>query len=159
MSGHTDPTSFETFMKETEPRVRRALISGFGSRLGREATLDAFEYGWEHWDRISGYSNPAGYIYRTGVRAALKARRKEARRAGFETGGPAREVWAEPKLDGSLDRLSDSQRSCVVLVHGFEWTYQEVADLLGVRRSTVQRHVERGMDKLRADLGVRDAVA
>lgn len=159
MPGRDDTSSFEGFMAETEPRVRRALISGFGSRLGREATLDAFEYGWEHWERIRGYSNPAGYVYRTGVRCALKARRREARTAGFEADGLGRDVWVEPKLDGSLDRLSDSQRVCVVLVHGFEWTYQEVAELLEVRRSTVQRHVDRGMAKLRSELGVRDAVA
>jgi DNA-directed RNA polymerase specialized sigma24 family protein len=159
MSGPVETRSFEEFMVETEPRVRRALISGFGSRLGREATVDAFEYGWEHWDRISRGANPAGYVYRTGVRCGIKARRKETRRAGFEVAGSSGDVWAEPKLDGSLDRLTDSQRVCVVLVHGFEWTYQEVADLLDVRRSTVQRHVDRGMAKLRSDLGVRDAVA
>ena len=159
MLGLDDTSSFERFMAETEPRVRRALTSGFGSRLGREATVDAFEYGWEHWDRISRYANPAGYLYRTGVRFALKARRKDARRIGFEAGGSGGDVWVEPKLDSSLDRLTDSQRVCVVLVHGFDWTYQEVADLLEVRRSTVQRHVDRGMTKLRSDLGVRDAVA
>ena len=35
--------SFSEFMEATEPSVRRALISGYGSRLGREATLEAFE--------------------------------------------------------------------------------------------------------------------
>lgn len=159
MLGLDDTSSFERFMADNEPRVRRALISGFGSRLGREATVDAFEYGWEHWDRIRRYSNPAGYLYRTGVRCALKARRKEAKRFGFEADRSSGEVWAEPKLDGSLDRLTNSQRVCVVLVHGFDWTYQEVADFLEVKRSTVQRHVDRGMSKLRSDLGVRDAVA
>ena len=159
MTDQDEPVSFERFMDETEPRVRRALISGFGSQLGRDATVDAFEYGWQHWDRIQRYSNPAGYLYRAGVRYAMKARRRDAKRTVPVVGGSTEDVWVEPGLDGALDRLSHSQRVCVVLVEGFAWTYQEVADLLAVRRSTVQRHVDRGMSKLRTDLGVRDAVA
>jgi RNA polymerase sigma factor (sigma-70 family) len=47
----------------------------------------------------------------------------------------------------------------VVLIYGFGWTYQEVSELLDIRRSTVQRHVTRAMKKLRQELGVRNAAA
>ncbi len=151
--------SFSDFMEEAEPRVRRALISGFGAQLGREATLDAFEYAWEHWDRLRRGSNPAGYVYRAGVHVAARARRREHRRAGFDDPSPRAERWVEPKLDGALDRLTRPQRTAVVLIHGFGWTYREVSDVMGIRRSSVQRHVDRAMEKLRADLGVRNAVA
>lgn len=43
---------------------------------------------------------------------------------------------------------------CVVLVHGFQWTHQEVADLLDLSRSSVQNHVERGIESLRRAMGV-----
>jgi DNA-directed RNA polymerase specialized sigma24 family protein len=121
--------------------------------------MEAFEYGWEHWDRISRCSNPAGYLFKAGARYAAKAVRRERRQPGIEPHNPGPEPWVEPKLEGALERLTRMQRTCVVLVDGFEWTYQEVADLLDVRRSTVQRHVTRAMEKLRSDLGVRDAVA
>jgi DNA-directed RNA polymerase specialized sigma24 family protein len=39
------------------------------------------------------------------------------------------------------------------LIHGLEWTYREVAELLGVSKSTVQTQTERGMAKLRSDVG------
>jgi DNA-directed RNA polymerase specialized sigma24 family protein len=42
----------------------------------------------------------------------------------------------------------------VVLVHGFDWTLGEVAELCGVRVTSVQNHLERGLAKLRADLEV-----
>jgi len=42
----------------------------------------------------------------------------------------------------------------VLLVHGYHWTYREVAELLEVSVSTVQAHVDRGMSKLREALGV-----
>lgn len=44
----------------------------------------------------------------------------------------------------------------MVLVHAFQWTHQEVADLLGLSRSTVQNHVERRVQYLRDAIGVRN---
>ncbi len=68
--------------------------------------------------------------------------------------GPREEPWVEPALPSILADLPERQRVAVVLVHGLEWTQQEVADLIGVSRTTVERHLERGMRKLRAGLEV-----
>jgi RNA polymerase sigma factor (sigma-70 family) len=61
--------------------------------------------------------------------------------------------WIEPGLPVAMARLSEKQRVVVMLIHGLEWTYSEVADLLGVSKSTVQSQAERGMAKLRSDVG------
>ena len=159
MGRESTTQSFSEFMEETEPRVRRALISGYGSQLGREATVEAYEYVWEHWEHVRKATNPAGYVYKTGAHCAARSRRQQGRRAGFEKPPTTAVPWVEPELNGALHRLSPPQRTSVVLIYGFDWTYQEVADLLGVRRSTVQRHVSRALNKLRSDLGVQDAVA
>jgi DNA-directed RNA polymerase specialized sigma24 family protein len=42
----------------------------------------------------------------------------------------------------------------VTLVHGFGLTHREVGELLEVSPSTVQNHLERGLDKLRRLLEV-----
>ena len=42
----------------------------------------------------------------------------------------------------------------LILVYGFDWTIDEVADLLSVSRSTVQTHTERALARLRDKLGV-----
>jgi DNA-directed RNA polymerase specialized sigma24 family protein len=42
----------------------------------------------------------------------------------------------------------------VVLVYGYGYTLREVSELTGVRKTTVQTHVERGLARLRAKLGV-----
>ena len=60
----------------------------------------------------------------------------------------------EPALAESLSRLPERQRTVVVLLHCFEWSMSEVAALLGVSKSTVQNHAERGMARLRRRLGV-----
>jgi len=154
--------AFSSFMAETEPRVRKGLIAGFGPDLGYEATLEAFEYAWEHWERVRKTRNPAGYLYRVGANSAVRARRKNGRSFPLldsDLPSARQAPWVEPKLDGALDRLSDQQRTAIVLIHGFGWKYREVAELLAVGRSTVQKHVERGLTKLRTELGVRDAVA
>jgi RNA polymerase sigma factor (sigma-70 family) len=65
-----------------------------------------------------------------------------------------RPPWVEPRLSAALAQLSPRQREVVVLVDAFEWTHREVADLLGIRLSSVQTHLERGLARLRAALGV-----
>jgi RNA polymerase sigma factor (sigma-70 family) len=42
----------------------------------------------------------------------------------------------------------------ITLVYGYDWTLSEVAELLGTSKSTVQKHAERGLGKLRKSLGV-----
>jgi RNA polymerase sigma factor (sigma-70 family) len=50
--------------------------------------------------------------------------------------------------------LSERQRTVVVLLHCFAWTYAEVAEVLQISRGSVQRHEERALRKLRDALGV-----
>ncbi len=64
--------------------------------------------------------------------------------------------WVEPGLPRALARLSKQQRTAVVLVHAFGWTFREVAELTGVKPTTVQNHLERGLAKLRDALEVHE---
>ena len=150
---------FSEFMAATEPGLRRALVSGFGPEIGREAAAEALEYGWEHWTRVASLKNPAGYLYKVGARLALKKKRSPRVPVLAATSVPPAEPLVEPRLSPALQALSPQQRTAVVLLHGYGWTYAEVATVMGVGRSTVQRHVERSMKKLRAALEVSDAVA
>jgi DNA-directed RNA polymerase specialized sigma24 family protein len=45
-----------------------------------------------------------------------------------------------------------------VLVHGYGYTLREVAELTGIRQTTVQNHLTRGLTRLRATLGVTDGI-
>ena len=146
--------TFTEFMVEAEPRLRRTLVSLYGPEVGREATADALAYGWEHWSKVKEMDNSAGYHFRVGQSKAKKHRRREVP-FPKEPGGSDGEHWAEPGLDHALTDLSDHQRTSVLLIHGFDWTYEEVSQLMGVTRSTVQRHTERGMAKLRKALEVQ----
>jgi DNA-directed RNA polymerase specialized sigma24 family protein len=59
----------------------------------------------------------------------------------------------EPGLARAVAELSERQRLAVLLVHSAGWTLAEVAQLTGVSTSTVQRHVDRGLAKLRRRIG------
>ncbi len=142
--------SFTVFARQVEPRLRHALTAVFGQEKARDATAEALAYGWEHWDRIRTMENPAGYLYRVG-RHAHKLRRPRPEFLPVPNPGIPD---VEPGLPNALARLSERQRTAVVLCYGLGWTRQEVADLQGVSINSVGAHLSRGLAKLRSYLGV-----
>lgn len=154
VSAMTTPSpSFEEFVRTHETRLRTALVLTYGPEAGRDATAEALAYAWEHWDRVSGMAEPVGYLYRVGQSRTRGIRRRPPDQP-FPPKPTAEAPWVEPKLSAALNRLSEAQRVCTVLVCSFDWHLSEVAELLEVSKSTVQSHVERGLKKLRVDLEV-----
>jgi RNA polymerase sigma-70 factor (ECF subfamily) len=150
-SNDPDQREFTRFVKETEPRLSYALAAAYGMETGAEATADAFGWAWEHWDRVKGMANPAGYLYRVGQ---SQARRYIRPRVLFPRVAPMDEPTVVPELPAALDQLSKNQRVAVVMIHGLGYTEREVADLVGISRWSVRTHTERGLSKLRSTLGV-----
>lgn len=141
--------SFDAFFERSETRLRRALVATYGPVIGRDATVDALSWAWEHWDRLAGLTNPVGYLYRVGQSAA--GRHLEELRAAppAVTDEPSEPT---PELEPALRRLSEQQRAAVVLVHGYAMSQREAADTLGIAVSTLREHLDRGMTRLRTDL-------
>ena len=102
-----------------------------------------------------GDVEPVGYLYRVGQSAA---RRYWRSRRGV--------VFADVEDRGELDRYDDGlfdalgglnheQRVAVLLVHGYGYSYADVADVLGVSVTAVTNHVHRGPGSFRKKLGGR----
>jgi len=138
--------SFADFVARVEPGLRQAFVARFGRDDGVEASSEALAYAFEHWSRVSAMENPVGYLYRVGRSRSRRIRRRTPVL-------PAVDVYrmpdVEPQLPGALAALPARQRVAVVLVHGLGWTQKEAADLLGVSRTTLQNHLERGTSRLR----------
>lgn len=145
-------SEFTRFVKEVEPRLSYAFFAAYGPEVGADVTADALVYGWEHWDRLRGMDNPAGFLYRVGQ---SKARWYHKPRVCFPAVAWSAIPEVEPKLPEALTRLTRNQRIAVVLVHAMGWTEAEVARLIGRSRSTVRTHLERGLDRLRDELEAR----
>lgn len=151
VSGNRVANSFESFLGEAESRLRHAFVARYGPENGRDVTAEALAYGWEHWDRVSQMDNPVGYLYRVGQ---SKGRQYRNGRPFFPAVPAAHEPEYEPGLGQAIASLSERQRVVVVMVHCYGWNLTEVAELLGVGLTTVQKHEERGMAKLRRSLEV-----
>jgi RNA polymerase sigma factor (sigma-70 family) len=161
----TGPTAwrdFESFVREAEPRLSRALAAAYGFEDGRDATAEALAYAWENWKRLQHVTNLPGYLFRVGQTRSRRSRQPALLRVpGHRAAGPEQFEIAdqadrafEPGLPAALARLSERQRIAVVLVHGYGYTLREVAELTGIRTTTVQNHLARGLARLRASLGV-----
>jgi len=143
--------AFTSFVEEAEPRIRQALTAALGSELAVEATADALAYGWEHWDRVKEMENPIGFLYVLGRNAG----RRMFRRRPVLYEPPVEMIPnVEPGLVAAIAALPERQRVTVMMLFCFEWTMSEVADVLGLKKTTVQNHAERALVKLRRSLGV-----
>lgn len=144
-------STFTEFVRGSERRLRQSLMGAFGGELGRDAAAHALEFAWVNWGRVSVMENPVGYLYKVGRTHARRELRR--RRPVFDPVDSARIPEVEPKLAGALSALSERQRTVVVLVHGYGWTQVEVSEVLGLSRSSVRNHLQRGMAFLRKTIG------
>jgi RNA polymerase sigma factor (sigma-70 family) len=142
---------FRAFVEQVEPRLRQSLVALCGPDRARDAVQEALIYAWENWDSVRDKRNPPGYLYRV-ARSRIRWRRPD--RLTFTVDDETRLPDVEPALDRALSRLTDRQRVAVLLVEGADWTYEEVAGLLGVSVSTVRKHLSRGLERLRRQMGV-----
>jgi len=150
-------SDFERFAGEVEPRLRRALVAGFGAAVGREAAADALAWAWQNWGRVTGLENPVGYLYRVGRTLAIRSGARDVPVADPAPAIASPDDSFEPGLAPAIARLSEAQRCAVVLVVGFGYTLRDAAEVLGVTASTVHRDCERALTRLRSELEVENA--
>jgi DNA-directed RNA polymerase specialized sigma24 family protein len=153
--GHVEPDAFADFMADAEPRLRIALIATYGPRDGQVAAFDALSWAWEHWGTVSAMANPVGYLYRVGQSSVRRHRIRPIPidAAAFRAHGLPE---INPELVPALGRLSTQQRAAVLLVHAFGWTIRDAARTLEVAPSTIQTHLDRGLERLRNLLETHD---
>ncbi len=145
-------TWFGEFVSANESSLRQALTAALGPDLARDATAEALAYAWEHRERVEGLQNPAGYLYRLGLNWGRKVAGR--RTPAFPSPPSDGESMFEPGLSAAMAKLSEKQRMVVYLVHGLNWSLSEVAEVLEVSKGTAQKHMERGMARLRRQLKV-----
>ena len=116
---------YVTFVAVVEAQLRHALVARFGAERGAEAYCEALAYAWQHWERVREMQKPIPYLFTVG---RSRTRRLVHGRVTFPVAGPTTvERQIEPKLARALERISSRQRTAVVLVVAFGWSYSEVA--------------------------------
>jgi RNA polymerase sigma-70 factor (ECF subfamily) len=133
-------TSFSEWYQQEHARLSATVVLVTGDvDSAADAVAEAFARALERWARVSVMSSPAGWTYRV----ALNFARRTARRSAMEhrllarapkpcdVPAPAGELW------GLVATLSRRQREVVVLRYIADFHENEIADVLGVSRSTV----------------------
>jgi RNA polymerase sigma factor (sigma-70 family) len=145
-----DRMLFETWYPAAHRQVLAALVAYCGDlAAASEATDEAFARAFARWRDVGQMTAPAGWAFvvarhqlgRTAVRSSRE--RATAPTLAWAAGGrsDARDdtgrVEAALEVAEALRPLSTRQREVVVLHHGLDLAQDEVADLLGISRSTV----------------------
>jgi DNA-directed RNA polymerase specialized sigma24 family protein len=149
-----DHGAFESFVTVEGQRLRRALIAAYGVDAGCEACAEALAWAWEHWLRVVEMVNPVGYLFRVGQSSARRQRRWR-RRVILPVEVPREPGEMSLRLDEALVELPPRQRVAVLLVHGYGYSYAEVADVTASSVASVRNDLHRAMKRLRRVLEAR----
>lgn len=147
--------AFDEFVRADGQRLRRVMTSQYGVDIGCEST-DALAWAWEHWDRLCGMSNPAGYLYKV-AQTQTQARRAISRgRPVTLPPEPTSRTDSGSSIDvdlaDALRELPDQQRLAMLMVHVYGWTPIEVGRITGTPAVTVRSHLRRRLRHLRTSL-------
>ncbi|MEM9515778.1 MAG: sigma-70 family RNA polymerase sigma factor [Actinomycetota bacterium] len=143
---------FAAFASDAGLRLRQVLVAQHGVDVGTDLAADALAYAWEHWSRIEAMDNPVGYLYRV-ARTAGRRHRRLTRPAVFPPERERDDMPFDIGLHRALASLPERRRTCVVLVHVYDWSYGDTASALDVTVAVVRNEVHRGLRQLRNDLG------
>jgi positive control factor len=75
--------------------------------------------------------------------------RMQAFVARSTAGSPANLTeWERQQIEDALCVLSERERECYVLAHGECFTHSQIADMLGITKSSVDTHIKRAQQKI-----------
>jgi RNA polymerase sigma-70 factor (ECF subfamily) len=145
-----NPDNFDAFYADSARRVTSYLQVMTGSRAEAEDVVqEAYARAWQHWGRVSGYSDPEGWVRSVAYRIGVSSWRKSvSRRVAHRRHGPAMDSpGVSPDyvaVIAALRKISAGQRQAIVLYHLAGLSVGEVALETGVSQGTVKARLARG---------------
>lgn len=129
------------------------LVAGDVHRAS-DAVDEAFIRAYERWNRVRSMASPTGWTYRVALNVLRRTERRRAlERQLLGRRGPDRFPvdLPEPALDAwqAVAALPERQRLAIVLRYVGDLTEADIAEAMGVRRSTVSRTLEAATASLR----------
>jgi RNA polymerase sigma-70 factor (sigma-E family) len=146
-----DPDALEQLFRDRWVEMVRLARLLTGSMAGAEDLVqDAFVRVAGRPDGLEGVESPSAYLRAAVVNACRSEQRHEIVVRRHQPRSP------DPEMPGYLGEFADAlaslperQRSAIVLRHHCDLGDQDIAALLGCRRSTVRSLVKRGLASLR----------
>jgi RNA polymerase sigma factor (sigma-70 family) len=145
--------AFEAFVTDTRVGLTRAISAHHNPQMAGDLVAEAYAWAWANWDRLEDMRNPGGYLFRLadrlGTRRAIKARREPSTDPSTLQTQPWFDSTINPDIAQLLSGLPPRQRAAVLLIHAYEYTYRETAELMDVPVTTITNDVIRGVKALR----------
>jgi RNA polymerase sigma factor (sigma-70 family) len=132
--------TFESWYSREHPRLIATLLLITGDLdLATEGVDEAFARALERWGRVRSMASPTGWVYTVALNHARRSSRRKAlerrllvRKPGTDrVPAPADEIWV------LVAGLPIRQREVVVLRHVGDLREVDIAQVLGISRSTV----------------------
>lgn len=153
----TAEDEFTAFYEEWRSPIRRGLALALGDiGLADEAVDEAMTRALTHWEQVSGYERPEGWLYRVGLnwaRGIFRKRRYELLSDLEPSLRSSDDPLPDPDLIEAVGRLSLTLRSVVVARYYLDLSTSEVAETLEIPEGTVKSRLSRALKKLARDLG------
>lgn len=150
-----EPLAFVEFYERSRDRVGRALAVTLGDdHLAAEAVDEAMARAYQRWDRVSGFDNPGGWVYRVALNWAtsILRRRRRAPQPHAERGPTDVGPISEPDVAAALSELPARQRAVVVCRFYLGLSEAETAIALSTRPGTVKSRLHRALRHLQVRL-------
>ena len=146
--------SFDSFYLECRDRIGRALtVTLRNAELAADAVDEAMVRAYQHWSRIAGLENPAGWVYRVGLNyARSRLRRRRGREHLLHATRHDEVQVGEPTVVLALAALPVNQRAVVVCRLVLGWSEAETAAALGIRPGTAKSRLHRALGVLQNEL-------
>lgn len=151
---------FDAWYAQLRPPMLAALGAWCGEPSVADDALDeAFVRACERWERVRRSPSPAGWVWRTATNLVRRHHRRLALERRFHLGQRTEHATRAPSTDDDVDlraalgRLTERQRTAVVLHHVADLPHAEVAAAMGVAVGTVAATLHQARARLAADLG------
>lgn len=160
VDGQAGDTTFDGIYVEHYVRILRTVRAIVGDADAEDVTQDAFVNAYRRFHRYDP-SRPVGaWLHRIAVNGAISHLRRRRLAALFALRRPAEEAIdpADASLSRilvrrALERLAPDQRAAVVLRYYHDYSYRDIAYVLGVPEGTVGSRLTLAVRRLRRVLG------
>jgi RNA polymerase sigma-70 factor, ECF subfamily len=149
----------EDVFRQEYDRLVRALTLVAGEReVAADAVQEAFIRLVGHWDQVSKYEDPAGWVRKVALNRIRDHRRSLWRQTGLllriQQECPASEgsLASDQGLWDRLRTLPPRQRTVIALRYVGDLTNREIAEVMHVSEGTVDRHLQRALRSLKLTL-------
>jgi RNA polymerase sigma-70 factor (ECF subfamily) len=156
----TTADAFDSLFQQNEPRIFGYLWRMTGDRqLASDLSQETFLRAWQHFEKLSVYENPLGWLFRVATNLALDARRGRQRHGWLtnpldddsETAGadPTGSVLDREVILHILQGLSPKARAALVLREVYGLSLGEVATTLGMTLAATKKMLSRSREQFR----------